>query len=291
MAAFCDLNVLREENPQHLKTKLSMLTKLGYENFAVNYVVEDIQGKAKGSKKSKEKVLIKCHQNHFQQSSSKCQNVRQFSRFTAVLNDSLQGRRLHQDPEIQKYDLVAVQPTGKQFFDLACKELSVDIISLDLTQSLDFHFTRQPINVAIEKGIHFEICYSPLVMDSASRKKVLANSLALIRVCKGKNIIISSGCQKALELRGPYDVANIALLTGLTEAQTKQCLSRNCHQVLMHAAARKSEKGLLSVFPKESFMKGQTWKLGYVREIKKDVLEEIEPNDGEPPAKKKKKRK
>jgi len=35
----------------------------------------------------------------------------------------------------------------------------------------------------------------------------------LVRVTKGRNLLISSGALKALELRGPYDVANLYGMT------------------------------------------------------------------------------
>ena len=45
--------------------------------------------------------------------------------------------------------------------------------------------------------------------------------MALTRAARGKGIIISSGARSAFELRGPYDVINMATLFGLSEQDAK----------------------------------------------------------------------
>lgn len=44
---------------------------------------------------------------------------------------------------------------------------------------------------------------------------------ALCRGTRGQGIILSSGARSAFELRGPYDVINLATLMGLSEQQAK----------------------------------------------------------------------
>ena len=43
---------------------------------------------------------------------------------------------------------------------------------------------------AIERGIHFEILYSPAVRDSTFRQNIISSALQLYAACKGK---VSSG--------------------------------------------------------------------------------------------------
>ena len=50
---------------------------------------------------------------------------------------------------------------------------------------------------------------SSLAPAAATRRNLISNALNLVRVTKGRNLLISSGAFKALELRGPYDVANL----------------------------------------------------------------------------------
>lgn len=48
-----------------------------------------------------------------------------------------------------------------------------------------------------------------LYVDSASRRQLISNAQSLVRVTRGKNIIITSEAQRAMELRGPYDIVNL----------------------------------------------------------------------------------
>mmetsp|Transcript_28374 Transcript_28374/g.36702 ORF Transcript_28374/g.36702 Transcript_28374/m.36702 type:complete len:186 (-) Transcript_28374:492-1049(-) len=45
------------------------------------------------------------------------------------------------------YDLIAVQVTSQQTFQLACETAQVDIISIDCSQRLPFHPTRKPVRL------------------------------------------------------------------------------------------------------------------------------------------------
>lgn len=45
--------------------------------------------------------------------------------------------------------------------------------------------------------------------DQSARRHLISNAQSLVRVSRGKNIIISSEAQRAMELRGPYDLVNL----------------------------------------------------------------------------------
>ena len=62
-----------------------------------------------------------------------------------------------------------------------------------------------------------QISYAPALREETARRNFFANALALTRATRGKGIIISSGARSAFELRGPYDVINMATLFGLSE--------------------------------------------------------------------------
>lgn len=48
---------------------------------------------------------------------------------------------------------------------------------------------------------------------------------------KGKNLIFSSAAPSVTELRGPYDVANLTTLLGITMERAKAAISKNCRYV------------------------------------------------------------
>ena len=56
--------------------------------------------------------------------------------------------------------------------------------------------TLFPIDLqALERGVHFEICYAPAIRDAVQRRSVFRNAMSLVSACKGRNIIVSSGSQ------------------------------------------------------------------------------------------------
>ncbi|OWK07867.1 RPP30, partial [Cervus elaphus hippelaphus] len=93
---------------------------------------------------------------------------------------------------------------------------------------------------AIDRGVGFELLYSPAIKDSTMRRYTISNALNLMQVCKGK----------PLEIRGPYDVANLGLLFGLSESDAKAAVSTNCRAVLLHGETRKTAFGIISTVKK-----------------------------------------
>ena len=149
---------------------------------------------------------------------------------------------------LRSYDIVAACPRTQQTFKFCCCEcVGIDIISIDSEQRLPYVLNRSDIDMAIKRGIHFEITYSGAVQDASQRRYFVSNAMGLVRVTRGRNIIISSGAHKLSLLRSPYDALNLGVLAGLTFEQARACLSTNCERVLEHAKARSFHKGFVQV--------------------------------------------
>lgn len=50
----------------------------------------------------------------------------------------------------------------------------------------------------------------------------------LVDWTSGKNIILTSATSSANELRGPYDIVNLASLLGMSMERAKAAVSKNC---------------------------------------------------------------
>lgn len=59
----------------------------------------------------------------------------------------------------------------------------------------------------------------------------ILNFQLLVDWTKGKNLIFSSAAPAITELRGPYDVANLMTLLGITMERAKAAISKNCRYV------------------------------------------------------------
>ncbi|GET04309.1 ribonuclease P protein subunit p30-like [Rhizophagus clarus] len=60
--------------------------------------------------------------------------------------------------------------------------LEVDIITLEMGSRLPFYIKHGPVELAIERGVYFEICYAPAIRDSASRRQLYIQRAELVRV-------------------------------------------------------------------------------------------------------------
>ena len=76
---------------------------------------------------------------------------------------------------------------------------------------------------------------------------MFANAQALSRETRGKGILLSSGARTAIELRGPYDLVNLATFLGLSEVQAHAAVGKNAAAVVEHAKKRKAFRGTLTI--------------------------------------------
>ena len=104
---------------------------------------------------------------------------------------------------------------------------------------------------ALQRGIRFEVCYGPGVLNSdggASRRNLISNATQLIRATRGKGIVISSEAKRALACRGPADVVNLAVLWGLGQERGMEAVGKEARSVVVQAEMkRRSFRGVVDV--------------------------------------------
>jgi len=110
-------------------------------------------------------------------------------------------------------------------------------------------------SLAIERGIHFEFTYGSAIRDASSRRYLFSNVLSLLRLTRGRNLVLSSalgasrgggsGGEQLLDLRAPWDVINLAVMLGIEASVAKATVSAHARAVLLHAEARKTIKCVL----------------------------------------------
>uniref|UniRef100_A0A8C8AIL2 Ribonuclease P protein subunit p30 n=1 Tax=Otus sunia TaxID=257818 RepID=A0A8C8AIL2_9STRI len=167
--------------------------------------------------------------------------IKVLTRLTLVVSDPSHCNLLRStSANIRLYDIIAVFPKTEKLFHIACTTLDVDLVCINVTEKLPFYFRRPPVNMAIDRGIYFELLYTPAIKDSTMRRYTISNAISLMQICKGK---VSS--QSESKLRGPYDVANLGLLFGLSEGEAKAAVSTNCRATMLHGETRKSACGVV----------------------------------------------
>ena len=170
-------------------------------------------------------------------------------RCTVHLSDPSQNHRLNSISSV--YDIVALRPTTEKCLMLACQAFECDLISVDLSIRYPFYFKHTTLAVALQRGMKFEICYGPGILNSdggASRRNLISNATQLIRATRGRGIIMSSEARRALACRGPADVINMAVLWGLGQERGVEAVGREARSVVMQAEMkRRSHGGVVDV--------------------------------------------
>ena len=246
MAAFADISLPFQHDPRVLMKYITALVNLGYETVAINRTISP-EIKPKGGQ---DKIPGPPNLTNLQGLNGLkkvCPKLKLLSRITVVIQDQQQVRFIPGDT-VQSYDIVSVQPMNEKLFQQVCQAVECDVISFDMTSRMPFYIKHPQINLAIERGISFEILYAPAIRDEGLRKHIITNALELTRVSKGRNVVISSGAERTIELRGPYDLINLGILFGLKPDQSKAAVSKNIRSIIYHAQARnKTVKGVVSL--------------------------------------------
>lgn len=250
MSVFVDLNIVSSNDKNRLKSIIETAAHLGYSTVAINYVVEPQQKKPEIPKPQSVSDIF----DKFPIVQGKSSPIKVLNRLTIVASDAFHFRPTN---EYKNFDLVAVYPKTEKLFHAACMTFDVDIICIAVTEKQPFHFKRAPVNGAIDRGVFFEICYAAAIRDSIMRRYTISNAFMLMEICKGKNIIVSSGAEKPLELRGPYDIANLGLVFSLSEGDAKAANSTNCRSVLLHGETRATAFGTIHTMKKPQTLEKQ----------------------------------
>lgn len=150
----------------------------------------------------------------------------------------------------QSYDLIAIQPETEKMFQVACTNLEIDIISLDMTAKLAFPLRHGYVKVAMQRGVVFELLYGPMIRDPGMRRHTIGNALGLLRTNKGRSTIVSSGAMAPWQIRAPADVMNLTSLFGVQAHRRKETLTVNPNAAFMNGATRKhTYRGAAYVVP------------------------------------------
>jgi ribonuclease P/MRP protein subunit RPP1 len=170
------------------------------------------------------------------------------TRLNLTLSDPSQNQRLGNLTQL--YSIVALRPANEKSLLNACNNLECDLISLDLSVRLPYHFKLKTLAAAIARGIRFEICYSPGVTGSGleARRNLIGNAMALIRATRGRGIIISSEAKRALAVRAPMDVVNLACVWGLSQERGKEAICEEARKVVALASLKRTSwRGVVDV--------------------------------------------
>jgi ribonuclease P/MRP protein subunit RPP1 len=165
--------------------------------------------------------------------------LRLLTRLTLRIADTSQNARVN--TLTRAYDIVALRPMNDKSLAQICTTLDCDLISLDLSVRLPFLLKFKTVSSALQRGIRFEIAYSPGISGSSDAKRnLIAGATSLIRATRGRGIILSSEARNALGLRAPHDVMNLAQVWGLEQARGREGVCEEAAKVVRLAELRRN---------------------------------------------------
>lgn len=239
---FCDLCVSNKIDLE----KLEVFTKLGYQTIALNTYVEELSSgepkakKKKGETREKKDYIpdpIDIPKDKIQNS-----NLKILQRVTIEFSESGIAHKLNASENLKKYDIIAVVPKTLAAFQYACSSLDIDIITFESNGRIPFKVNRKLYRQAIERGLFFELMYSPAIRDSTARKNIITNAHNYYAVGRSKSIIITSGIEDYMYLRGVQDVINIGFLFGLKSNESMESIRSNARKLILKAEGRRHGK-------------------------------------------------
>uniref|UniRef100_A0A7S3ZFC7 Uncharacterized protein n=1 Tax=Lotharella globosa TaxID=91324 RepID=A0A7S3ZFC7_9EUKA len=116
---------------------------------------------------------------------------------------------------------------------------------------MGYRLKLPPIQRAQKLGLQFEICYAPAIRDKTLRRNTIANAAQLIRLLRGRDVVLSSGADTPFELRGPHDAMNLAILFGLTTQKAAKAISTASRRVLDRGQKNSRHRGVIEITRKD----------------------------------------
>ena len=222
MALFWDLAAFPSDfETQRRKESLSMLQALDFDGYAVETIVGtdnlhkhlSQQSRKEAEQEEEDETLMK----RLGKDGPTARVLKRLTRLTVKIDSAaaLDLLGASHSPALRRFDLLCVSPSTSEAFVAACHRNDLDIISIDASSRLEFTIKPSLVSEAVTRGIVFELRYSDALINQTCKRYFLSNASMLIRNCRGRGFICSSGSRNPMHLRGHHDVANLMVMCGV----------------------------------------------------------------------------
>jgi ribonuclease P/MRP protein subunit RPP1 len=86
-----------------------------------------------------------------------------YTRLNINMDNPSQNYSISNQSIVNTYHLIAVKPSTEKLFQMACQQLEINIIQLDMSVKLPFPLKNTNVNMAMQRGIVFEISYGQAI--------------------------------------------------------------------------------------------------------------------------------
>ncbi|KAG4070823.1 hypothetical protein HA402_011049 [Bradysia odoriphaga] len=239
---FYDLCVPYTKDHDELYRILQELYEYGYRTVAIDQPFDHIKEAKKSSDIFPAPVPLDEFKEQFKN------KLKILNRITITYSDSVINHAMNNSQNLKKYNIIAGIPKTDQAMQHCCSTFLGDIVGMNLDDGArSVIVNHKYYQLAVRRGMCFEVRYSPMIIDSNQRKEILTIGHTYASQRKSKNIIICSGATNKFHVRSPYDIANLGLIFGLSEEQSKAAISHICRSLLLRAEARRYGKTVMTV--------------------------------------------
>lgn len=242
---FCDLSVSKKFELDKLKE----IELLGFNTMAINTYIEELEEEPKKKKKKGENKDYIPAPIEIPQDVLDITKLNVLQRVTIEFSESSIAHKMNQSENLKKYDIIAVVPKTLQAFQYACGTMDIDIISFETEGRIPFKINRKLYKQAVERGLFFELIYSPAIRGATARKNIINISHVYHAVGKSKNIILSSGAESYIHIRDVQNVINLGFIFGLNSNQALEVVRNNPRRLILKAQSRRCGKHYVVVTP------------------------------------------
>lgn len=135
------------------------------------------------------------------------------NRLTIIYQEPIVTHTMNTSANLKRYHLVAGAPRTEAAMQHCCSTFAGDIVARCETEPgagyKMLHISHKYFQLALRRGLCFEIKYAPAIVDSNIRRDMLTIGHQYAAQRKAKNVVISSGALGKFQVRGPYDIANL----------------------------------------------------------------------------------
>ncbi|KAA1477950.1 PHP domain-like protein [Dentipellis sp. KUC8613] len=243
-----------------IEARVDMLVHLGYTVIALTQTVQ---------KKVEQKSFVNVLDPLLRQLRPR-PGIVFLKRLTIVLDeDSEKGFGLTNAnaPLFAPYDLLALLPTTETTFSLAClthtqpSPLTAHILSVPLTlPRLPFRMKHTLVRAALRSGAVFEVNYAGALglgaedglgdvvgtAGAGAKRNWWAAAREVVRVTKGRGVLLSGGGASEAELRAPKDVGNLATFLDLPQNLAHDASTTTPKSLVLRAQTRRTYRAVFS---------------------------------------------
>ena len=256
---YCDLCLPLEtssgDGQRTIKDRIVRAIQLGYSTVAVDVRIsqDDLTTKSTAKKVKRQKTdedakkldfppppTVDLSEDDYPALAARGRKPRVLTRLTISFRDNNFLPIFYRSETAASYDLIGVAPESAHALQAVLKSgFRADVVAFNPDTVRKVRWTRKLYTECVEKHMFFELSYAPAVRDSALRRDVISQGHSFHAVGKARSVILTSGAARAMELRGPHDVANLGFLLGLSEQQGKAAVGEMARRAVNAAAGRK----------------------------------------------------